>query len=60
MEKFHHCETDDGYWTCENFDPMILKHFYSGTDGDGYGTTYNDGIEINFCPFCGIKSEKEE
>ncbi len=56
-EKIDRC-IGDGDNTCEGTNPMILSVWYQGQDGTE--CFYDNWIkmECNYCPFCGLKSDK--
>lgn len=55
-EKIDEC-SGEGYNICEGISPILLHLWYQAKDGT---ECYFDDwiqIEVNFCPFCGLKSE---
>ena len=55
-EKIDNC-SGEAYNMCEGIKPMLLSIWFKDTDGieeycDNWTLT-----KVNFCPFCGIKSE---
>lgn len=50
------CCSGEGYNICEGISPMNLSLWYRATDGI---EDYYDGwieIQVNYCPFCGLKA----
>ncbi len=64
IEKFPTRRIDkckgEGFNRCSGTAPMILEIWYQ--DQDGHEEYYDNWMEIhvNFCPFCGTKSDNFE
>lgn len=48
-----------GYNRCSGHNPMILVVWYQDKDGiEEYFDNWAE-LQVNYCPFCGLKSENE-
>lgn len=58
-EKVDQC-SGEGFNKCHGVSPMILEIYF--VDQDGLESCFDNWQEIvvNFCPFCGLKSQSEK
>lgn len=60
----HECYAKYGKWKCKEYGwqlgKLILYCEYSYPDEEGYDGTFEEEIEVIFCPFCGYQPERSK
>lgn len=56
--KIDNC-SGEGYNRCYGIAPMMLEIWFMDQDGTEEHFDNWQEIEVNFCPFCGLKAEKK-
>ncbi len=63
IEKFSTRKVDEysgeGYNKCFGLSPMILEMWYEDTSLEQHFDNWME-MEVNFCPFCGLKAKKDD
>jgi hypothetical protein len=58
-EKIDNC-SGNAFHRCYGIEPMYLEVYNQGKDGqEMYVDEWNE-ISVNFCPYCGLKAEREK